>query len=407
MRILYLHQHFTTRIGSGSTRSYEFARLLTLRGHQVTVITGMHEHSGLPQPDQLITKHWFEDFQVIQLRVGYSQKANFRQRIYIFIRFMLLATWITLREKNVDIIFATSTPLTIAFPAIVSRILRRRRYVFEVRDLWPEVPIQLGILKNKLLIILARQLEHWAYRLSTHIVALSPDMRDSIIKIGIPPEKISVIPNSSDVELFDVPEERGKAFRKAHPELLGKRLLIYAGTFGFVNGLDYIVELAYEMAQLDSTVAVLLVGDGAHKQSILEQAARLKVLNRSLWVMPSVPKAQMPDLLSAADVTSSFVIPNPVMLANSANKFFDAFAAGRPIVINYEGWQATFIREHQVGLVLPPNRREAARMLVDLLNDDQLLQQMREASRCVANEFFDRRKLAVQLEQILLTASQR
>jgi glycosyltransferase involved in cell wall biosynthesis len=407
VKILYLHQHFTTREGSGGTRSYEFARLLKRQGHEITVLCGNSAGSGLTShPGRLVEEYNLDGITTIQLNVPYHQKMSYLRRTAAFVWFMLLASWVAARQRDVDVIFATSTPLTIAVPAMLASLINRQPFIFEVRDLWPEVPIGMGILRNPLLIVLARVLERLAYRSAAHIVACSPGMKDGIIRAGAQADKVSVIPNACDNDLFDVPTEVGLTFRARHPHLANRPLIVYTGAFGRVNGLDYLVRLAQQMFTLDRSIAFLLIGSGKERSALEDLARDLGVLNNNLWFIDEMPRRKIPEILSAATIATSTVMPNSVLWHNSANKFFDALAAGRPIAVNHLGWQAELIHETGTGIVLPPNDiTKAAEMLADFVHSESRLEKARQAAKTLARERFDRIRLTGQLESILLNSS--
>lgn len=405
MKILYLHQHFSDRNGSAGTRSYEFARLLRRRGHDVTVVCGRGDRSGLPTQNGMFEPGELDGFRVIQLNVAYSQQMSFLRRLLAFAWFVLLSSWVALRQRDVDVILASSTPLTIVIPALVASRIKRIPFVFEVRDLWPDIPIGLGVLRNRLLVACARGLEHLAYRSAAHIIALSPGMRDGVISSGTPAEKVTVIPNACDNELFDVPRELGLGFRRRHAYLMNRLIVLYAGAFGKVNGLDYLIRLAHQTRGIDETIAFLLVGAGRDRPKLESLGRELGILNENLWIFDGVPKHSIPEILSAADIAISTVIPNRVLWHNSANKFFDALAAGRPVAINHGGWQADLLTETGAGIVLPPDDIEkAAEMLVGFLHSESRLKQARKAARVLAREQFDRNLLVREIESVLENA---
>lgn len=403
MNILYLHQHFTLRSGSAGTRSYEFARLLQQKGHQITILCGWADGSGLPISTRRIHRWEHDGLTIVQLGVPYRQVMPFWRRIWAFIAFMLLASWVAMRERRSDVILATSTPLTIAVPAMIAALLRRRPFVFEARDLWPDVPIGLGALRNRWVILLARGLERLTYRRAAHIITASPGMQQGIVARGVNPVKITVIPNSCDLDLFDVPAARGEAFIAAHPQLKDRRLVVYTGALGLVNGLDYLVKVAHHARDLDAQIGFLLVGKGREKDGLIALAQELGVLDHNVWFMDPVPRQEVPDVLSACTVATSTVQDNPVLWHNSANKFFDALAAGRPMVINHEGWLADLLRESGAGLVLPVRDPVlGARLLVEFIQSEDRLEMARRSARDLARTRFDRKRLVDQLERVLL-----
>jgi glycosyltransferase involved in cell wall biosynthesis len=275
--------------------------------------------------------------------------------------------------------------------------------VFEVRDLWPEIPIAVGALRNPVLIALARRLERFAYRNAAHIVALSDGMRDGVVATGQSPSRVTVIPNACDCESFDVGDGPGREVRARYEWLRDRPLVLYTGTLGLINGVGYMVRIAAAAAKSDRDVRFVVVGDGREEAQVRAEAVALGVLDRNFFLIPPVPKATMPAWLSAADIATSFVVDQPVLWANSANKFFDALAAARPIAINYEGWQAAVIREAGAGLVL--DRRDpdaAASQLIRAVRDRPWLRAAGEAARRLATDRYDRDVLTDSLEQVLL-----
>ncbi|MCK4815133.1 glycosyltransferase family 4 protein, partial [bacterium] len=394
MKIIYLHQYFNTPQMSGGTRSYEMARRFVAAGHEVHMITSSRERSKK-------ASGWAEEIidgiHVHWLAVPYSNNMNFKARISAFLKFAL-ASGIKAYKVGGDVIFATSTPLTIALPAVYAARRLRKPMVFEVRDLWPELPIAVGALKNPFLKKAAKWLERFAYENVDNVVALSPGMAKGVTKSGYSPDKVHIIPNSCDTDLFQVPQSEGQKFLNSHPELQGGLLVLYAGTLGLINGVGYLVEIAHAMLQINPAVRFLIVGDGKEQDQIREKAVNAEVLGKNLWMMPPIPKSEMPRLLSAATISTSLFIDLPEMWNNSANKFFDALAAGRPIMIDHEGWQADLIRETGAGLIIPPADADlSARMLHEFLSDPDRATRAGQAAFQLAKKRFNRDKLAGEL----------
>ncbi|WP_093882353.1 glycosyltransferase family 4 protein [Syntrophus gentianae] len=397
MRIIYLHQYFTTPEKAGGTRSYEMARRLVAAGHEVHMVTTWRE--PIKKAD------WFDTveagIQVHWLPVPYSNYMNYNDRIRSFIRF----AWSSAKKAASlpgDVVFATSTPLTIALPAVYAAHRKRIPMVFEVRDLWPEIPIVMKAIKGRIPIRLAYRLERFAYDHSAAVVALSPGMRDGVARRGYREKDIHIIPNSCDLDLFQVPKDAGENFRSKYEWLGDRPLVVYTGAFGRINGVSYFANLAAEIQDLAPEVRFLSVGDGYEYSLVESLAKKLGILNKNFVMMQAIPKNEIPALLSAATMATSFVINLPEMWSNSANKFFDALAAGRPIAINYGGWQADLIEKADSGIVLPPDDiPQAAKRLVNALNDKKWLDNARAASANLAKTQFDRNRLAKQLESVL------
>jgi glycosyltransferase involved in cell wall biosynthesis len=401
MHVTYLHQYFNTLGTIGGTRSYEMARRLVAAGHQVTLFTTTAGLGPSWAPSRGWHQHEVAGIDLEVLHVPYANYMSFTQRIRAFFQFAVYASWHT-RKGTPDVIFATSTPLTIAIPALAAKLWHRVPLVFEVRDLWPEIPIAVGALKNPLAKAAARALEWIAYHGATHIVALSPGMAEGVMRRGIPNERVTVIPNCCDIDLFDVPESHGERFRAQLGLTPGQPLIVYTGTFGFVNGLGYLVDAAAAMRTIDPDICFLLVGDGKKRDDVIARAKEVGVLDKNLWVWDPVPKNEVPAILAAATVTTSTVIPLEALYNNSANKFFDSLAAGKPIAINYGGWQADLLKETGAGVVLPPDDpSEGARQLAAFVQNSARLQAARTAARHLARTRFARDEMARQLEAVL------
>lgn len=403
MRIIYLHQYFTTPDDAGGTRSYEMARRLVAAGYTVNMVTSWREPVG--------KSGWFKTIEagihVHWIPVPYSNNMSYRERILSFSKFALLSAHKAASLPG-DVVFGTSTPLTIALSAVYAARRKKIPMVFEVRDLWPELPIVIKALRGAIPIAAARWLEKFAYNHAAAVVALSPGMKEGVVQQGYPAEKVHIIPNSCDLELFQVPRNAGVEFRAKHKWLEDRPLVVYTGAFGRINGVSYLAHLAAAVKEIAPEIRFLTVGKGYELSQVKELAHHLGILNNSFFMMDVVPKNEIPALLSAATITTSLFVDLPAMWANSANKFFDALAAGRPIAINYKGWQADILNKTGVGLVLPPNDIPlAARELVRALKDQQWLYNAGTAATKLARERFNRNLLAKQLEDVLLSTQQK
>ena len=380
MNILYLHQYFNTPSMPGSTRSYEFAKRLVARGDTVHMVTtNWQGKSKLSFTNESgINVYWAP--------IPYANKMNFLRRIWAYLGYVWFS-FIIGHKLNYDLIIASSTPLTIAIPALWLKRAKRAKMIFEVRDLWPQLPIAIGALKSPIMIKIAQFLEKKAYAGSEKVIALSIGMH-SVLKERVPSNKISVVTNLSDRKNFKVSDQKGINFRKNYPGISNHPLIVYTGVFGRVNGVIYLVEIAKEIQKINPNVRFLLTGDGFEGEKIKKQSIKYNLLNKILFMERYLPKNEMPDLLSAATITTSFFIDLPEMGHNSANKFFDGLAAGKPIMINYGGWQADLLKESGAGFIIPQNNSsQAAKILNDVLTNDETLNQMKKASRQLSHQF--------------------
>lgn len=400
MKIVYLHQYFNTPAMNGGTRSYEMARRLVANGHHVSLITSDRQNGGKSRVE-------YEDgIEVTWIPVAYSNQMGPVARLRAFLSFAAKSSWHVVR-CDCDVIFATSTPLTIAIPAIVGKWIRRRPMVFEVRDPWPDMLIGMGALRNPLFKRMAHAFEAFAYRRSDRIIALSNGMKDIIVSTGYPPERVAVIPNSSDIEAFDVPARARSDFRRRYDWLGDRKLVLYAGTIGLANGVDYLVRVAGETLLLDDQVRFLVIGDGAQRERVRELAHDLGVLNVNFYMLPPMSKSEIPAAFAAADVSLVLLRDVPELWTNSSNKFFDGLAAGRPVVVNNVGWQSKLLEETGAGFdIHPVDFTLASRTLYRYLMDDDWLYTARAASAQLAKTRFHREDLARDFRQVLEEAAE-
>lgn len=399
MIIVYLHQYFKTPAQAGGTRSYEMAKRLVSWGHQVHMVTSWT--SETTKDDWFIEN--IDGIHVHWLPVNYNNKMGFTERLIAFFHFAFRAAS-RAASLHGDVIFASSTPLTIAVPGIYSARKVNCPLVFEVRDLWPQIPIAMGVLKNPIIKWLAKLLEKVAYQQSTSIVALSADMADGVALTGVPSSRITVIPNSADLELFDPNLIAHGVFRRQHPELILDPFILYPGTLGRVNGVSYIANLAFEVLRLGSKLKFVIIGDGIEKDNLIDIALRNKTLNVNLFIYPSMPKKELTFAFKDSSMIISTIIDLPALEANSANKLFDAMAAGKPIAINHGGWQRNLIEKNNLGLVLPRDILSASRILLDFFDDPDRLFTCGINSRKIGSNEFSRDLLAKRLESVLLSS---
>lgn len=385
----------------GGTRSFEMARRLVAAGHEVNLITSRRE----PGKDD----GWYttdeEGIQVYWYPVAYSNHMGFTQRILAFLKFAVASARKAASIKA-DVVFATSTPLTIVLPGIYAAWRQRIPMVFEVRDMWPAVPIAMGVLRNPLLVSAANWLERLAYQRAKHIVALAPGMRDDIISTGVDPNKVTVIPNGCDLNIFGTDlSAPAVALRQQFPWLNSRALVLFAGTLGRANGVDYLVKVAEKMAKIDPEVRFVIIGDGAERENIEKEAERSKVLNCSLFMFSAMPKNELAVWLAASDFTVG-LFSGPRVLWKDAvqNKFFDALAAGKPIACNFSGFQSELAVQHDVGLIVDSDNPEhAAIELYEKLTDAAWLASVKERAKELAEGQFNRNLLAKRLEAVLIS----
>jgi glycosyltransferase involved in cell wall biosynthesis len=394
MRILYLHQHFALPSGSGGTRSYEFARRWVKAGHQVIMICGRGDICGLPQQSEFEV----EGIQVKIVGATYSQKQSFVRRIWAFLHFMFACVWHGIYVKNTHVIYATSTPLTIGIPAMIISGLKKIPFVFEVRDQWPEVPIEMNIIKNNILCKMLLWLEKKIYRSAAAVVALSPGMADGVRSVlGKLSKQILVAPNSSDTDLFQ-PSVDGSLIR-CQMNWQDKFVILHFGTMGRANGLEFLLDAAKQLGD-DPQVHFVLLGSGREKDRLKKIAENRNLTN--IQIMDGRPKKELPQWVAACDLSTVVFANYPILEQNSANKYFDSLSAGKPILLNYSGWQRTLLEENDAGYGCKQFEvnEYVSKVRMCISQKDQL-KKMGQNARRLAETCFSRDKLAADVLDLL------
>jgi glycosyltransferase involved in cell wall biosynthesis len=253
-------------------------------------------------------------------------------------------------SEKYDVLFATTTPLTAGLPGIFARWLKGQVFVFEVRDLWPELPRAMGVIRNPAVLWFMSLLEFASYRSAHKLIGLSPGIVDGIARRGVPRKKIELVPNGASLEVFAQPSVPWRPAGAGEGDLLA----VFTGTHGVANGLSSVLDAAKELKARGRTdIKLLLVGDGKQKAQLLERAAAEKL--DCVLFHPPVEKSRLVGLMAAADVGMQILADVPAFYyGTSPNKFFDYLAAGKPVLINYPGWVADLVNREKCGVVVPP-----------------------------------------------------
>lgn len=397
MHIAVFYQYYHNPDCAATGRHYTFLRRWAAN-HTVTLVT---------------TRTWYErrlshDFDwvppgvtVHMLDVPYDNAMGTAQRFAAFGRYMAGAFARGMRLPRPDVVFGTSTPLTAAWVADRVAAFRGVPWVFEVRDLWPDFPIQMGALRPLWLQRRLRILEHRLYRRAAHIVPLSPDMEAHILRHNIPPERVTMLLNGTDFEWIDRDDTEAVAALDRRYRLEGKQVVLYAGTFGRANDIPTILQAAERLAGLPD-VRFVLLGQGFLEGTVSEAAARLPNVLR----IPPAPRPGTFAWMKRADLSLVPFVDRPVLAANSPAKFFDSLGAGTPVVVTNPGWTKRFVEAHACGWYVPPENPEAlAHEIARALAHPGRLLEAGARGAEIARQLFDRAELAVSLEKILIDAA--
>lgn len=393
MKILYFHQHFSTPKGSAGIRSYAMAQSLIRNGHQVTMVCGSFGagQTGLSQPfEKGMRRGDVDGIEVIEFELPYSNSLSFLQRILIFLSFAFKSIKVALFEKY-DVLFATTTPLTAGIPGIFAKWFRRKPFVFEVRDLWPELPKAMGVIKNPVVLWLMSVLEWTSYHSADRLVGLSPGIVEGIVKRGIDPEKVASIPNGCDLDIFATDHQSWRPEQVSGNDLMA----IFTGTHGLANGLDAVIDAAVELQKRGrNDIKLVLVGDGMQKKPLIASAQQLELTN--VVFHEPVNKNKLAALMASADIGLQILANIPAFYyGTSPNKFFDYIAAGLPVLNNYPGWLADSITDRKCGFAVPPENPSAFADALEYAADHRNeLKEMGVNAQQLAREQFNREDLS-------------
>lgn len=389
MNILYIVQHFNIPDGSGGIRPYKMAKALVNSGIEVIVVCGSYSGAKTGLNIDFVNgkrRGFYENIEIIEFDMPYSNNLGFLKRTYLFLKFAMKTIWVSLFEKY-DIIFASSTPLTVGIPGIFAKWIRRKKFVFEVRDLWPELPKAMGVIKNPIVLWGVGILEYMCYHSADKLIGLSKGIADGIEKRGIAKARIKTIPNGCDLDIFSTIIDSQRPIETE----IGDFLCLYSGTHGVANGLDILIDVAEILTQKKrSDIKFVLIGQGKYKKD-LEEKTRCRNLKNIIFLDP-VNKNELGKLMNACDIGMQLLANIPEFYnGTSPNKFFDYISAGLPVLNNYPGWISNLIEEKNCGVTVPPDDPGAfADGLLKISNNRNKLNLMSINAKQLAMKSFDR-----------------
>ncbi len=399
MHILLIHQAFAALDEPGGTRHHEMALQLAARGHRVTVIASPVSYlTGSAATTRIPWLQRQEGGPGVTILRAYTYRAlhrSFVHRVFSFVSFMVSSFFIGLGVKDVDLVWGTSPPIFQGVTAWLLARLKRARFLFEIRDLWPAFAEAVGVLTNPQLISASRALERFLYLRADQLMVNSPGFIEHIRKRG--GENVVLVPNGADASMFD-PGADGAAFRQAH-SLQDKFVALYAGAHGMSNDLDVVLDCAAILRDKPQ-IALVLLGDGKEKTRLQARAAEMGLTN--LHFVPPLPKADMKEALAAADACIAILKPVEMYKTVYPNKVFDYMAAGRPLVLAIDGVARQVVELADCGVFAQPGDPQVlAEAIGGLAADPQQARQMGARGRAYLEAHFDREKLAGKLENLM------
>ncbi len=408
MRILFLSHYFPPEVNAPASRTFEHARRWARRpGVEVTVITNHphHPHGRLypGYKNRWLTREEMEGIKVRRVWSYLAPNAGVVRRLLNYIVFARMALWRGLREPRPDVVVATSPQFFCALAGWAVAFLRRRPFVFELRDLWPESVATVGAMKKGLLLRLAEKLEMFLYRRAALVVAVTGAFRDNLVARGIDPAKVAVLTNGADLAFWS-PRPRPEALaRKLGLE--GKTVAAYIGTLGMAHDLDTVLEAA-RLLRGREDLAFLLIGDGARRAGLERRARELGLAN--LRILPQVAKARVPEYYALADILLVTLRDDPLFRTVLPSKVFEIMAMGRPMVYTVDGECRELLERAGAGVFSPPGQpRSLATALASLAGLPRLRRDMGERGRRFVEANYDRDRLAERYLKLLTRVAYR
>ncbi len=381
LKFLILTQYFPPEIGGAPTRLFSIATELKRLGHEVEVVTGMPNY-----PRGKLFAGYERSFYRLELRDGltihrvwlYPATGGGIQRMLNYVSFTFTSLLGILRANRPDFIFVESPPIFLSVPAWLFGMFWRVPFIFNVSDMWPDIIVEGGFLKDGRLVRWMRVLERWSYRKAAYVNAVTEGVRQTLLRRkSVPVGKLLFLPNGADTVRFQPrpPDEN----LKTKLGLSGKKIILWAGTIGFAHGLEDVLRVAKMLEQV-SEIHFLFLGDGSAKSSLVRLRDDLHV--RNVTFLDPVPLDQLPPFFSIAEAGLSSLIGIPLYDDARPSKFFPVLASGKPLIFVGKGEAARLVQEARAGVVVTPGDLEAlGRAVLAITQDTELARELGQNGR--------------------------
>jgi len=402
MKILLINQAFVSPDEPGHTRHFELAQFLRARGHELVVVASdLNYQTGERTVERagLYAEQNIDGVRVLRAYIYPALHRSYLWRIVSFLSFMVSSVWTALRVREVDLVMGTSPPIFQAVSAWFVAFLRRRPFLLEVRDLWPEFGVGMGVLKNPVVIAAARWVESFLYVRAAHILVNSPAYKEYMVGKGVPAEKITYIPYGTDVDMF-TPEIDGSPVRR-ELGLENKFVVLYAGALGQANDIDTLLRAA-ERLKGEERIHFVLFGDGKERARLQDEAERLGLENVIFAGVRS--KVEIPAVIASSDACLAILQDIPMFRTTYPNKVFDYMAAGKPTVLVIDGVVRQVIEEAGGGVFVEPGNDEMlANAVLELTGHPERVKEMGLNARAYLVKHLDRRDRLEETLELLLS----
>lgn len=390
MKILLLNQAFVSPDEPGHTRHFEMAQYLLAHGHELVIVASdLNYQTGQRTMERhgLFTEQMIDGVRVLRSYIYPTLHRSYLWRIVSFFSFMFSSVWTALSVKDADLIMGTTPQIFQAVSAWFVAFVRNKPFLLEVRDLWPEFGVSMGVIKNPIVIALARWLERFLYARATHILVNSPAYKEYMVERGVPASKITYIPYGTDVDMFN-PNVDGLSVRKKLG-LEDKFVVLYAGALGQANDIYTVLGAAKRLKDEDQ-IRFVFWGDGKERPNLQSEAERLNLKN--VIFAGVCPKKEMPFVIASSDVCLAILQNVPMFRTTYPNKVFDYMAAARATVLVIDGVIREVIESSNGGVFVEPGNDELlAKTILELSKDPQRVKQMGANARAYLVQHLDRR----------------
>jgi glycosyltransferase involved in cell wall biosynthesis len=402
MKILFLTQYFPPEVGAPQNRIFEFARQLQKFGHDVSVLTALPNYPKgeifEEYKNKKIVIEEINNIKVIRTKIYATKEKSFTKRLRNYLSFTLSS--VLQGSKLIgrqDIIITESPPLFLGWSGYILSKISKAKLVFNVSDLWPESAVKLGVLNNKLFIRLSTWLEEFCYRKAAAITGQTKGIVDNIISRGFDKQKIHLITNGVDVNLFN-PSNRDKNIRK-EMNIENKFAVCYAGIHGIAQGLEVIIDVAEKLENIKD-IEFVFIGDGPEKEELISLKKKKQLDN--IVFLPVQPKKNMPKLIASMDATIIPLKKLDLFRGALPSKMFECLASELPIILAVEGEAADLISKAKAGIVVEPeNSIQIAEAVLQLYNNKELRKEFGRSGRNYVSANYSRETITKKLENIL------
>jgi len=401
MKILFLTDNFPPETNAPATRTYEHARIWVAAGHEVTVIANVPNFpTGQVFPgykNKLWHQQTMDGIRVVRVWTYVTANEGFLRRSLDYFSFAVTGLIGGLFLPKPDVIVATSPQIFTTLGGCILAWIKRRPFIFELRDLWPDSIVAVGAMGEGPLLRMLRRLEYWLYHRAAKIISVTNAFKRVLVANGVPQEKIAVIRNGVDLKAFVPGPKPVQLARRLGME--GKFVAAYVGTIGMAHGLDTLLSAA-ERLRHRKDLAFVLVGTGAERTR-LEEDGKRRGLENVVFVGP-VSKEEVKQYWRLCDVALVLLKDVPLFLHVIPSKMFEAMGTGRPIILGVRGESQELLQEAVAGIVIPPENPQAlAEAITRMVDNPSLCRDMGVAGRKFVEGKFDRQRLALDMLKVL------